>query len=120
MNYLLNTFKQGTEFGKFHKKENFFSFLLKCIFYIIPAVLIGNYLDIFILKIKKKKILGNKLFNYILLQSFLNIIILYFILFLLFKYSSEFQVTIEGGFFSVLYFGTQTNYIYMIKKFLNN
>lgn len=32
---------------------------------------------------------------------------------------SEFQVTIAGGYFVVLYFGIQTNYIRMIKEYLD-
>ena len=120
LNKLLNTLKQGTDFGKFHRKENIFSFSLKCIFYILPATILGNYNDEFVQKIKKNKLLGNNLFFYILIQTFINIIILYIILFLLYAYTSEFQVTLEGGFFSVLYFGIQTNYINMIKEYLNN
>lgn len=120
MNLLFSTLKQATDFGKFRKKEHFLSFILKCLFYIIPAIFLGNYIDVFIQKIKKNKLFGNNLVYYILIQTFVNIITLYFILFLSTKYTSEFQVTLEGGFFSVLYFGIQTNYINMIKEYLNN
>ena len=120
MNLLLNTLKQGTDFGKFHRKENLFSFTLKCLFYIIPAVLLGNSTDTTIQILKKEKILGKNNLNYILLQTFINIITLYIILFLLYAYTSEFQVTLEGGFFSVLYFGIQTEYINMMKEYINN
>jgi hypothetical protein len=120
MNSLLNTLKQGTDFGKFHRKENLFSFILKCLFYIIPAVLLGNSTDTTIQILKKEKIFGKNNLHYILLQTFINITTLYIILFLLYAYSSEFQVTLEGGFFSVLYFGMQTEYINMMKEYINN
>lgn len=119
-NLLLNTLKRATDFGKFHRKENLFSFTLKCLFYIIPAVLLGNSIDTSIQILKKEKIFGNNIGNYILLQTFINIITLYIILLLLYAYTSEFQVTLEGGFFSVLYFGIQTNYINMMREYLNN
>jgi hypothetical protein len=35
------------------------------------------------------------------------------------KFTSEFQVTIAGSYFIVLYFGMQTNYIRMIKHYIN-
>lgn len=34
------------------------------------------------------------------------------------RYTNEFQLTLTGGFFIVLYFGIQTNYIDMIKSIL--
>lgn len=120
MNPFFSTLKQATNFGKFRSKEHFFSFILKCLLYIIPAVFLGNITDAFVYKLEINKLFGDDLLPYILTQTFIDIITLYFILFLLYKYSSEFQVTLEGGFFSVLYFGIQTNYINMIKVYLNH
>jgi uncharacterized membrane protein YraQ (UPF0718 family) len=76
MNLFFSTLKQATDFGKYRTKEHFLSFILKCLFYIIPAVLLGNIIDVFIQKIKKKKLLGNKLAPYIIIQTFINIITL--------------------------------------------
>jgi hypothetical protein len=42
---------------------------------------------------------------------------MYLILVFLSDFISEFQVTIAGGYFIVLYFGMQTNYIDMIKNY---
>jgi hypothetical protein len=47
--------QRATDFGTFRSRKNFFSFTLKCIFYIIPAVILGNYTDITIKIIKKIK-----------------------------------------------------------------
>ncbi len=92
---------------------------MKCLFYIIPAVILGNYTDITIQNIKKDKKLGEYKLYYILLQTFIIISTLYLILLLLTSYTSEFQVSIAGGFFIVFYFGLQTNYIDMIKEYIN-
>lgn len=116
---LLNIFDRGTDFGSFRSRTNFFSFTIKCIFYIIPAVILGNYTDITIERIKKDKKMGDSVLYYILLQTLISIITLYIFLLLLANYTSEFQVTIAGGFFSVLYFGMQTNYVDMIKEYMN-
>jgi len=115
----LNIFQRAIDFGTFRSRENFFSFALKCIFYIIPAVILGNYTDITIKRIKKNKELGDYMLYYILLQTLIIISTLYVILIFLTSYTNEFQLTIAGGFFVVLYFGTQTNYIYMIKEYIN-
>lgn len=44
---------------------------------------------------------------------------MYIIILYLSDYISEFQVTVAGGYFIVLYFGIQTNYINMIKKYMS-
>jgi hypothetical protein len=56
---------------------------------------------------------------YIFLQTLIIILTLYLIFFFLSDYMSEFQVTIAGGFFIVLYYGMQTNYILMIQGQIN-
>lgn len=35
---LKNIFNKATDFGTLRSRENFFSFALKCLFYIIPAI----------------------------------------------------------------------------------
>jgi len=117
---LLNIIQRATDFGTFRSRENFFSFTLKCIFYIIPAVILGNYTDMTIQNFKKDKELGDYTLYYILLQTFIIISTLYLILIFLTSYTNEFQLTLAGGFFIVLYFGIQTNYIHMIKEYINN
>jgi hypothetical protein len=116
---LLNIFKRALDFGTLRSRKNFFSFALKCLFYIIPAIILGNYNDAIIKKMKEEKKFGDHVLYYILLQTLIIISTLYTILLLLTNYTSEFQVTIAGGFFSVLYFGMQTNYIRMIKEYIN-
>jgi hypothetical protein len=112
-----NIIQRSIDFGTFRSRENFFSFTLKCVFYIIPAVILGNYTDIIIQNIKKKEALGEYTLSYILLQTLVTISTLYLILLFLSSYTSEFQVTIAGGLFSVFYFGMQTNYVQMIKEY---
>lgn len=117
---LFNIFERATDFGSFRSRENFFSFALKCVFYIVPAVILGNYVDTRMQILKENKTFGDYALYYILLETLINILILYLILLFLANYTSEFQVTLAGGFFSVLYFGIQTNYMYMIKEYINN
>lgn len=117
---LRDIIQRATDFGSFRSRENFLSFALKCIFYIVPAVVLGNYTDTTIERIKQDNELGYYTIYYILLQTFIILVTLYIILRLLTSYTNEFQVTIAGGFFSVLYFGIQTNYMNMIKEYINN
>lgn len=119
MKNLLTIIQNATDFGTFRSRKHFGSFTLKCIFYIIPAVILGNYTDISIQRIKKDKKLGDDIFYYILLQTLIIISTLYILLIFITTYTNEFQLTIAGGFFSVLYFGMQTKYIDMIKEYIN-
>ena len=117
---LKNIFNKATDFGTLRSRENFFSFALKCLFYIIPAILIGGYTDISIQIIRKNNVLGTNVLFYILLHTLIIIITLYLILLLPNNYTNEFQISIAGGFFIVLYFGIQTNYMKMIKESINS
>ena len=115
---LSNIIKRATDFGTLRSRENFFSFTLKILFYIIPAVVFGNYTDIIIKRLQEYETFGKNILYYILLQTFIVIVTMYLILTFLSNFISEFQVTIAGGYFIVLYFGMQTNYISMIKEYM--
>ena len=117
---LFNIIDRATDFGSFRSRKHFLSFLLKILLYILPAVLIGNYTDILVAKLKKYEVLGDKPLYYILLQTLIIITTLYLFLLVFTDFVSEFQVTIAGGYFIVLYFGMQTNYIHMLKEFMNS
>ena len=116
---LSDIIQRATEFGTLRSRDNFFSFTLKILLYILPAVIIGNYTDTFITTLEDDKVLGNNIFYYIILQTLLIILTLYLFLVCFSEFISEFQVTIAGGYFIVLYFGIQTNYIRMIKDYMN-
>lgn len=118
MKILTNIIQRATDFGTFRSRENIFLFTLKCLFYIIPAIILGNFTDITIERMKKKRVLGNYAIYYILVQTLIIISTLYIILLFLTNYTNEFQVTIAGVFFSVLYFVIQTNYMNMIKEYI--
>lgn len=115
----LGIFKRAIHFGSFEARENFLSFALKCIFYIFPAIILGNHTDIMIQRIKKDNDLGDYLINYILLQTLVNILTLYLVILFFTKYANEFQLTIAGSFFGVLYFGMQPDYIDMLREYMN-
>ena len=117
---LLNNINECvTKNVKFYSHRNFFLFTLNCIVHIIPAVILGNYTDIFIQRIKKDKKLGNNILYYILLQTLIIIATLYLFLLFITVYTNDFVVTLYGEFFIVLYFSVQTDYIHMIKEFIN-
>jgi undecaprenyl pyrophosphate phosphatase UppP len=110
---------RATDFGTLRSRDNFFSFTLKILFYIIPAVILGNYTDIIVKRLQEYKTLGENTLHYILLQTLIIISTQYVILKFLSDFISEFQVTIAGGYFIVLYFGMQTNYINMIQDYIS-
>ena len=105
---------------KYYSQCVFLSFTLNCIVHIIPAVILGNYTDIFIQRIKKDKKLGDNILYYILLQTLIIIATLYFFLLFITVYTNDFVVSLYGEFFIVLYFSVQTDYIHMIKDYIIN
>ena len=110
--------ERATDFGTLRSRNNFFSFTLKILIYIIPAVILGNYTDDIIKRVKEYKALGDNKIYYILLQTLIIIITQYIFVAFLLNFMSEFQVTIAGVYFIVLYFGMQTNYFDMIKEYI--
>jgi len=114
-----NIIQRATDFGTLRSHKNFFSFALKCVFYIIPATILGHYTDIYVEKLKQDKILGENEIYYILLQTLINISTFYLILIFFWNFMSEFQKTIAGSYFIVIYFGIQSNYINMIKEYMS-
>jgi len=115
-----NIFKLATEFGTFNSRQHYVAFALKCLFYIIPAVIVGNYTDVTVIKLKEYNVFGENLIFYIILQTFIIITTFYLIIIFLSDFTSEFQLTLSGGYFIVLYFAIQTNYIHMITQFIND
>lgn len=115
---LYDIIERATDFGTFRSRDNFFSFSLKIILYIIPAIILGISTDITIKKLQEYKAFGKNTLYYILLQTLIVIITQYLFLAFLLKFTNEFQTTIAGGYFIVLYFGMQTNYIRMIKEYI--
>jgi len=116
---MLTMLKTATEFGTFRSRHHFLSFTLKCFFYIIPAVLLGNYTDVFIKMLRDGNYLGSSVSGYVLLQTLFIIGTFFLILFFFSNFMKEFQISFAGGYFIVIYFGIQTNYIPMIKELIN-
>lgn len=111
---------RAIDFGTFRSRNDLFSFTMKIIIYIIPAVILGYYTDIIVKEMIIYKIFGDyDAIYYILTQTIFNIVTLYLFILFLPKFMSEFQTSISGGYFIVLYFGMQTNYLYMLKDYMN-
>jgi undecaprenyl pyrophosphate phosphatase UppP len=115
---IYDIFERATDFGTLRSRENFFSFTLKILIYIIPAVILGNYTDNIIKRVQEYKAFGDNKIYYILIQTLIIILTQYIFLEFSLKFISEFQVTIAGGYFIVLYFAMQTNYFDMIKDYI--
>lgn len=111
---------RATDFGTLRSRNDLLSFTLKIIVYIIPAVILGHFTDITVKKYRTHNVFGKNIIYYILLQTIFNIVTLYLFILFLPRFMSEFQTTISGGYFIVLYFSMQTNYIYMLKEYINN
>lgn len=118
MKKLLTMIEHATDFGSFRSRNHLFPFMLKIIMYIIPALILGHYTDVIVKKMKTHKTLGENELYYILYQSLINVVTLYIFVLFLPDFASEFQRTISGGYFVVLYFGMQTNYIEMLKEYM--
>lgn len=114
-----NIIQRATDFGTLSSRHNFFSFILKILFYIVPAAILGNYTDLIVKTLKNDQVLGDNILYYIMLQTVLIVLTMYIIILYLSDYIREFHITIAGTYFIVLYFGIQTNYIKMIKEYMN-
>lgn len=110
--------EKSVSFGTLNHRDNFISFTVKAILYIIPAIILGHYTDTTVKTLKENKILGDKIIYYIILQTLFIIITFYLFLKLLGSYASEFLITITGSYFIVMFYGIQINYISMINTLL--
>jgi len=98
----------GLRFGKEDHNNHFISFFVKCLAFLIPAIILGILIDVCIDKLQRRRCFGQNVWTYISLQFAFNIYILYFTLKTLnSEYASEFQNTIPGMFFSTIFFGVQ-------------
>ena len=103
------------DFGTFRSRDSVFSFTIKIILYIIPAVVFGAYTDKMIQTLYGYKIFGESMISYVIAQTGLIILTMYVLISIFENFTSEFQKTTAGTYFIVLYFGLQTDYIKMIK-----
>lgn len=98
--------------------DHLLSFTLKILFYIIPAVIAGSYTDGLVQYLKRHRVVGDTTLAYIVVQTFIIISTMYLLLVFVSDFIGEFQVTPAGGYFIVLYFAVQTNYIDMIQEYM--
>lgn len=100
------------------RNETFWLINAKSFALLVPAVLLGHYLDESVKWIQNRKKLGNHTFPYVLLQILLNTTLIYIIYKANYSYAHEFQMTIAGLFFSALFFGMQVNFVSNLKRIL--
>ena len=117
---LFNILEKATDFGTFRSRQNLFSFALKILLYIFPAVVIGHYTEMSVQNMKARGVFGESELNYIILQTAFIIVTMYIFVMILKDYMSEFQASVAGGYFIALYFGIQTNYITMLKDYMTS
>lgn len=109
--------KSGTSFGKSDVKY-LGGFKIKVLTLLIPGILLGHYVDQIVNKMKRNKVFGEGVLNYIILQTIISMSVIYLLFYLNKSYTKEFQNTYAGLFFVSLYFGMQTNYISNLQKLL--
>lgn len=113
MDHIKNGFRFGDE-----KDDSFITMTVKSIALLIPGMILGHFVDRYIHGLKKKDALGKSIFTYVLIQSIVNIGIIFLLHYLYRRYTSEFQRTLPGMYFSGLFFGLQVNYIRNIQQLL--
>lgn len=109
--------KNGTSFGKKDVKY-LGGFKIKVLSLLIPGILLGHYVDQIVNKMKRNKVFGEVVLNYIILQTIISMSVIYLLFYLNKSYTNEFQNTYAGLFFVSLYFGMQTNYVSNLQKIL--
>jgi hypothetical protein len=113
MEHIKNGFRFGDE-----KDDSFITMTVKSIALLIPGMILGHFVDRYIHALKKKNALGKSIFTYVLIQSIVNIGIIFLLHYLYRRYTSEFQRTLPGMYFSGLFFGLQVNYVTNIQQLL--
>lgn len=116
----MRIFDLATDFGTFRARDNFFAFAFKVVLYMIPAVLLGYSTDEIVSTLKDRSVLGDTPFSYVLLQTLIILSTLYLFILLSPTFTSEFQRSLAGGYFIVLYFGLQRNYITMLRDVMKS
>ena len=102
-------------FGQPDKKNDpFVRLTAKTLAMIIPAIILGHYIDVFMTR-QSKRISKRAS---VLIQTLINVSVIYVLHIIDYAYAKEFQTTFAGLFFSGLFFGLQTNYIANIKSVL--
>lgn len=96
------------------KNEGFFILNVKAMMLIVPAIVLGHYMDEFVDNMQLKTNLQK-----VVVQTLLNVTLIYALHNISRSYTREFQVSLAGLFFSALFFGMQTNYIKNLKKLLD-
>ena len=96
------------------KNESFMRLNAKTLAMIIPAIVLGHYIDVFMTRQSKR---FSKRVS-VLVQTLINVSVIYVLHIIDYAYAKEFQTTFAGLFFSGLFFGLQTNYISNIKSIL--
>ena len=113
----MDTLKDGFDFGNDNEKS-FWSVGIRSLGLLIPGMIFGHMVDRYINSLKKNGTLGTQVWKYVLLQSIVNIALIIILHSLHRKYTSEFQRTLPGLYFSGLYFGLQVNYVKNIQTLL--
>jgi hypothetical protein len=115
---ILKIIYEGTDFGTFKYRNHFGSFVIKIVSLIVPGIIFGHYIDQYVNKWKTEERFGNQVISYIVLQTFLDIMVVYSLHRLNKKYTEEFQNTFAGLFFVSLFFGMQANYVSNLQQLL--
>jgi hypothetical protein len=110
----MDMIKDGLDFGN-DSEKSFVSVGIRSFALLVPGMILGHLVDKYINKLKKD---DTNVLKYVILQSVVNILIISVLHKIHHKYTSEFQRTLPGLYFSGLFFGLQVNYIRNIQVLL--
>jgi Co/Zn/Cd efflux system component len=113
----MNHLKNGFRFG-YEKDDSFVTMTVKSVLLLVPGMILGHFLDRFIHYLETKEVLGKSMFLYVFIQTVVNIFIIFLLHYMYHNYTSEFQRTLPGMYFSGLFFGLQVNYVQNIQQLL--
>ena len=85
---------------------------------LLAGILIGHYLDQGINFIKSRRVFGDNIISYVILQTVVCVFIVYMLLRIHGNYKDDFQNTFSGLFFVSMFYAMQTNYISNLQKLL--
>lgn len=85
---------------------------------LLAGIVIGHYLDQSINFTKSKRLFGDNILIYVVLQTVICVFIVYMLLRIHRNYQDDFQNTFSGLFFVSMFYAMQTNYISNLQQLL--
>lgn len=121
LEYISSELSSGFDFGETPTNRSIVSFSIKSLALLVPGIILGYIIDKYVKKLYDAKKLGDNILYYIILQTIISVLLMFVISNIdsYVEISHEFQNTFAGLFFVSLFFGMQSNYIYLLQQYLD-